>query len=71
MKPTHDEIAAQMAAFLASGGEVKELDQIEDPKIAQAHYYNATDKIVARKLKRRGGKVTPHKMALMRSSRSF
>ena len=53
---THDEIAAQTAAFLASGGEVKELDQIEDPKVAQAHYYNAAGRITAARYKKGSGK---------------
>lgn len=71
MKPTHDELAAQMAAFLASGGSVETVETVEDPKVAQAHYYNATDKVIARKLRRGGGGYSKHKMALMRSSRGI
>jgi hypothetical protein len=68
MKPTHDDIAAQTAAFLASGGNVNQVDAIEDPKVAQAHFYNATDKIIYSKVRGRG--TTKSKMALLRGSRS-
>lgn len=70
MKPTSEELAAQMAAFVASGGEVEQVDAIENPKIAQAHFYNATDKIISRKLRRRGT-YSKSKMALMRGSRGI
>jgi hypothetical protein len=71
MKPakiSSEELAAQTAAFLASGGEVKELDQIENPKVAQARFYNTTDKIIYSKVRGKG--TTKSKMALLRGSRS-
>jgi hypothetical protein len=69
MKPTHDELAAQMAAFLASGGSVETVETVEDPKLAEAHFHNATDKIVARKMRRGGNPRHRGRAALLRSSR--
>jgi hypothetical protein len=71
MKPakvSSEELAAQTAAFLASGGSVEQVVAIENPKVAQAHFYNATDKIIYSKVRGKG--TTKSKMALLRGSRS-
>lgn len=70
-KPTHDELAAQMAAFLASGGQIKQVDTVEDPKLAEVQFYNAYDKVIAKQLNKKGVKKTKHKIALLRSSRAI
>lgn len=70
-KPTHDEIAAQTAAFLASGGSVETVETVEDPKIAAVRFYNAYDKVIAKQLNKKGVRKTRHKIALLRSSRAI
>lgn len=70
MKPTHDDLAAQMAAFLASGGQVEQVDAIENTKVAQAAFYNATGKITkARYEKGTGKRASAWKMHLLMSSK--
>jgi hypothetical protein len=67
MKLTSEEIAAQTAAFLSSGREVKSVEP-DNPDVAQARYYNTTDRIVFNKI-RRSGRVTKSKFSALRSSR--
>ena len=68
MKLTSEELAAQTAAFLSSGNEVKNIEP-DNPDVAQARYYNTTDRIVLNKIHRSGNKVTSGKLSAMRSSR--
>ena len=66
MTQESDDIAAQTAAFLASGGSITEVEQVEDPKVAQAHFYNASGKVTASRYKRGAGRhPTKSKMALL------
>ena len=67
MAYSSDDIAAQTAAFLASGGKVEQVEAVKDPKLASAHYYNAAGKIAKGRYQRRGRRVTPSKMKLMMS----
>jgi hypothetical protein len=67
MKLTSEEIAAQTAAFLSSGREVKSVEP-DNPDVAQARYYNTTDRIVFNKI-RRSGRVTKGKFKALRSAR--
>ena len=66
MKMTSDQIAAQTAAFLSSGNEVKSIEP-DNQDVAQARYYNTTDKLVFKKFNRQG-RVTKDKFKLMRSN---
>ena len=68
MKMTSEEIAAQTAAFLSSGNEVETIEP-DKPDVAQARYYNTTDRIVFNKLQRSGGRVTKSKFKAMRCAR--
>jgi len=71
MKPTHEELAAQTAAFLASGGQVEQVDAIEDAKVAQVAFYNSSAKITkARYEKGTGKKASAWKMRLLMSSKA-
>jgi hypothetical protein len=68
MKPTHDDIAAQTAAFLASGGKVKEMES-DSPEVAQARFYNSTAKITKARYERgTGKKANAWKVRLLTSS---
>jgi hypothetical protein len=68
MKLTSEEIAAQTAAFLSSGNEVKSIEP-DAPDVAQARFYNTTDRIVFNKIRNAGKRVTAQKFRAMRSSR--
>ena len=68
MKMTSEEIAAQTAAFLSSGNEVETIEP-DKPKVAQARYYNTTDRIVFNKIRRDGQRVTGGKLKAMQSTR--
>jgi hypothetical protein len=68
MKMTSEEIAAQTAAFLSSGNEVETIEP-DKPKVAQARYYNTTDRIVFNRIRRDGQRVTGGKLKAMQSTR--
>jgi len=68
MKMTSEEIAAQTAAFLSSGNEVETIEP-DKPDVAQARYYNTTDRIVFNKIRRDGQRVTGGKLKAMQSTR--
>ena len=67
-KASRQELERQMAAFLSSGGQVTQVQQVDSPKMCEARYYNATDRIVARKIGRRS-QITSAKKHLMNSTR--
>ena len=65
MKPTSDDIAAQTAAFLASGGRVKEMEP-DSPEVAQARFYNSATKVTKARYERgTGKKASAWKMRLL------
>ena len=68
-KASRHELEQQIAAFFASGGQVTRVAQVDNPKICQARYQNATEKMVFKKLQKKHGRVTQGKMNLMLSSR--
>jgi hypothetical protein len=67
-KASRQELERQMAAFLSSGGQVTQVNQIDSPRMCEARYYNVTDRIVAKKIGRRS-RITGEKMRLMSSTR--
>ena len=68
MKISSEDIAAQTAAFLSSGNEVDTIEP-DSPDVAQARYYNTTDRIVFQKIRRSGQRVTGGKLKAMQSTR--
>ena len=69
MKISSEEIAAQTAAFLSSGNEVDNIEP-DSPDVAQARYYNTTDRLVFQKIRRSGSRVTKGKFKALRSTRA-
>ena len=68
MKISSEEIAAQTAAFLSSGKEVNTIEP-DSPDVAQARYYNTTDRLVIQKIRRSGERITGGKFTALRSTR--